>query len=54
MQHLLTLAREAGLKTFVAEVLPENAGMLKVFAKSGLDVKTTRDTDVVHVVMPIS
>jgi RimJ/RimL family protein N-acetyltransferase len=54
MRHLLTLARDAGLETFIAEVLPENTGMLKVFAKSGLDVKTTRDGDVVHVVMPIS
>jgi RimJ/RimL family protein N-acetyltransferase len=54
MHHLLTLARDAGLKTFVAEVLPENTGMLKVFAKSGLDVKTTRDADVVHVVIKIS
>jgi RimJ/RimL family protein N-acetyltransferase len=54
MRHLLALARNAGLKTLVAEVLPDNAGMLKVFAKSGLDVKTTREADVVHVVMPIS
>jgi RimJ/RimL family protein N-acetyltransferase len=54
MHHLLALARDAGLRTLVAEVLPGNAGMLKVFAKSGLDVKTTRQADVVHVVMAIS
>jgi RimJ/RimL family protein N-acetyltransferase len=54
MRHLLTLAREAGLKTFVAEVLPENAAMLKVFAKSGLRVQARREAGTVHVTMQIS
>ena len=38
--HLTSLAREAGLKEFVAEVLPENAAMLKVFEKSEVEVKS--------------
>jgi RimJ/RimL family protein N-acetyltransferase len=52
--HLLTLARETGLKTLVAEVLPENAAMLKVFQGSGLDLKTLREGGVVHVTMRIA
>jgi RimJ/RimL family protein N-acetyltransferase len=54
MRHLLTLAREAGLKTFVAEVLAENSAMLKVFEKSGLKVQTRHEAGIVHVGMRIS
>ena len=35
MRHLALLARDAGLKELVAEVLPENAAMLKLFKKFG-------------------
>jgi RimJ/RimL family protein N-acetyltransferase len=35
MRHLAGLAREAGLKELIAEVLPENTAMLKVFNKFG-------------------
>lgn len=31
MRHLAVLARDAGLKELVAEVLPENTAMLKLF-----------------------
>jgi len=54
MRHLLTLARDGGLKTLVAEVLAENSAMLKVFENSGLEVQTRRDGTVVHVRMQIS
>lgn len=54
MRHLRTIARAAGLSTFVAEVLAENAAMLKVFEKSGLELQTKRDAGVVHVQMKIS
>jgi len=54
MRHLLTLARAGGLDTLVAEVLAENAAMLKVFEKSGLQLQTKRDAGVVHVQMKIS
>ena len=53
MRHLVTLARDAGLKELVAEVLAENAAMLKVFEKSGLGVETRREAGVVHVSMQI-
>jgi hypothetical protein len=42
MQHLAALARDAGLRELIAEVLPENLAMLKVFQKSGLNPTTTR------------
>ena len=35
MRHLARLAREAGLKELIAEVLPENTATLKVFSKFG-------------------
>jgi RimJ/RimL family protein N-acetyltransferase len=54
MRHLLTLARAGGVNMLVAEVLAENAAMLKVFAKSGLELQTRRDGGVVHVQMKLS
>ena len=35
MRHLTLLARAGGIKELIAEVLPENIPMLKVFHKSG-------------------
>ena len=49
LRHLATIGRHAGLKEFTAEVLPENAPMLKVFEKSGLKSSTKRERGVVHV-----
>jgi RimJ/RimL family protein N-acetyltransferase len=49
MTHLIGIAREAGLTEFVAEVLPENAPMIKVFQRCGLAVTTRRERGVVHV-----
>jgi RimJ/RimL family protein N-acetyltransferase len=54
MRHLATIAREAGLKELVAEVLPENAPMLTVFKKSGLRVHTGREARVVRVTLWLS
>ena len=54
IRHLTLLARRAGLKEFIAEVLPENAAMVKVFEKSGLNILTRRDAGVVHVRLQIS
>ncbi len=54
MRHLAAIAREAGLRELTAEVLPENAPMLKVFEKSGLPVDTKRDAGVIHVMMRLS
>jgi ribosomal protein S18 acetylase RimI-like enzyme len=54
LQNLASIAREKGLSGFVAEVLPENKGMLTVFSRSGLAMKTQHDGDVVHVEMSLT
>ena len=48
MRHLVAIARDAGLRELIAEVLPDNAQMLKVFERSGLDFRTRREPRVVH------
>jgi ribosomal protein S18 acetylase RimI-like enzyme len=53
MRHLAEIARQAGLKELVAEVLPDNTPMLKVFKKSGLPLSTKRDSRVVHVTLQL-
>lgn len=53
LQHLALIAREKGLSRFVAEVLPENRGMLTVFSRSGLPMKTAHGGDAVHVTMSL-
>ena len=45
MGHLARIARGAGLREFVAYVLPENDAMLKVFAKSGLELTKEHASD---------
>ena len=54
MHHLAAIARSAGLEELVAEVMSENAAMLSVFAKSGFEVRTTREPGVVHVMLRLS
>jgi RimJ/RimL family protein N-acetyltransferase len=49
MSHLAAIARRAGLEELVAEVLPDNLPMLKVFEKTGLRLETRREPRVVHV-----
>src|SRR5208337_2074624 len=39
MRHLAEIGREAGLKAFTAEILPDNRAMLKVFQKSGFPLR---------------
>jgi RimJ/RimL family protein N-acetyltransferase len=53
MRHLTTLARDAGLNEFIAEVLSDNIAMLKVFEKSGLSMHTKREARVVHVALKL-
>jgi RimJ/RimL family protein N-acetyltransferase len=53
MRHLAAIAREAGLEELVADVLPDNIPMLKVFEKSGLRVSTKREPQVVHVTLEV-
>jgi RimJ/RimL family protein N-acetyltransferase len=53
MRHLTTLARDAGLNEFIAEVLPDNIAMLKVFEKSGLSMRTKQEARVVHIALKL-
>jgi RimJ/RimL family protein N-acetyltransferase len=54
MRHLAVIARSAGLREFVAEILPNNIAMLKVFEKCGLKITTRHESGVVHVVLWLS
>jgi len=54
MRHLTSIARDAGLRELVAEVLADNQPMLSVFRKCGLKVATRRDRDAVHVTMRLA
>jgi len=54
MRHLATIGRGAGLKELIAEVLPENMAMLKVFEKSGLPLHMERTPQVVHISLRLS
>jgi RimJ/RimL family protein N-acetyltransferase len=53
LRHLATLARQAGLKEFTAEVLAANTPMLKVFERSGLTFNSKRSADGVHAVLQL-
>jgi GNAT superfamily N-acetyltransferase len=53
LHHLAVIGRDAGLKEFTAEVLPENISMLKVFEKSGLKISTKRESNVMHVALEL-
>ena len=54
MRHLAALARDAGLKELVAEVLPENTAMLKVFKKFGFRPSSKREPQVVHLALQLA
>ena len=54
MRHLTSIGRTAGLRTFIAEVLPENIPMLQLFKKSGLPLGMRREDQVVHVTIGLS
>ena len=43
MRHLVKFASDAGLQELTAEVLPENAAMIKVFGKFGFKPAAQRD-----------
>jgi GNAT superfamily N-acetyltransferase len=54
MRHLGAIARQAGLKELVADVLPEHTAMLQIFRASGLGIRTGREPDATHVVLQLS
>jgi RimJ/RimL family protein N-acetyltransferase len=53
MRHLAAIARGAGLKELIAEVLPENTAMRKVFGKFGFKSAAKREPGVVHLVLQL-
>src|SRR5262249_44925838 len=54
LQHLIAIAREAGLKELIADVLPENLPMLKVLEGSGLPLRKRHGPQVVCVTLQLS
>jgi RimJ/RimL family protein N-acetyltransferase len=53
LRHLIAIARQAGLKQLVAQVLPENSAMLKVFRRSGLKCTEKREADSIRVALEL-
>jgi len=54
MRHLTILARDASLKRLIAEVLPENSAMLKLFRKFGFKSAPKGSPQVIHLVLLLS
>lgn len=54
MGHLAAIAREAGLRELIAEVLTDNTGMLKVFKKSGFHLQMKHSPGLVHIALRIA
>jgi acyl-CoA synthetase (NDP forming)/GNAT superfamily N-acetyltransferase len=54
LEHLAEAARENGISRFVAEVLPQNGGMLRVFSDFGYQVQRRYADGVVHLSFPIA
>ncbi|HIT74210.1 MAG TPA: GNAT family N-acetyltransferase [Candidatus Avipropionibacterium avicola] len=53
LEHLAEAARERGITRFLAEVLPQNRRMVKVFADAGYHVHTDLEDGVVAIDFPI-
>jgi acyl-CoA synthetase (NDP forming)/GNAT superfamily N-acetyltransferase len=53
LEHLISLARSRGVRTFVAETLTENALMLQVFANAGLRAHRTLEDGVYDLRFPL-
>ena len=54
MCHLTSIARATELRTFIAEVLPENTSMLQLFKTSDLPLSMRREGQVIHVTIWLS
>ncbi len=53
LSRLVVAAREAGIAQFVAEVLPANTPMMRVFARAGFSIDHEYSDGVIHVSFPI-
>lgn len=54
LRHLVAIATAAGLKQLIADVLPGNTAMLKVFRRSGLRFSEKREADSIRVKIELS
>ncbi|MEU6076446.1 GNAT family N-acetyltransferase [Micromonospora sp. NPDC047074] len=54
LEHLADAARRSGIANFVAEVLPANGAMLRVFSDFGYQVQRQFADGVVHLTFPIA
>jgi acyl-CoA synthetase (NDP forming)/GNAT superfamily N-acetyltransferase len=54
LEYLADAARDHGIARFVAEVLPENGGMLRVFSDFGYQIQRRYADGVVHLSFPIA
>ncbi|HPC22672.1 MAG TPA: GNAT family N-acetyltransferase [Phycisphaerae bacterium] len=52
-ERLVEIAKSKGIRFFHAYVLVENSGMLKIFHRSGLNIETSKEGDVVKVSMTL-
>ena len=53
LEHLVSLARDRGVRALTAMTLPENTAVLRVFADAGLSVTRRMDEGVVELSMPV-
>jgi RimJ/RimL family protein N-acetyltransferase len=53
LRQLTDIARRGGVRRFEADVLPDNAPMLKVFRRSGLPMKKTQADGLVHLILSL-
>jgi RimJ/RimL family protein N-acetyltransferase len=54
MHHLAAISTKAGLRELIAEVLPENIAMLKVFERSGLRHCKKSGPGAIHIVLQLT
>jgi acetyl coenzyme A synthetase (ADP forming)-like protein len=54
LERLAAIAREKGIETFEADVLPANSRMLDVFDHSGLEMTRKLEADVIRVALSIA
>jgi RimJ/RimL family protein N-acetyltransferase len=53
MRHLVKFAKDAGLQELTADVLPENAPMIRIFGKFGFTHAAHQDPHVLHLVLKL-
>jgi RimJ/RimL family protein N-acetyltransferase len=54
VRHLLDLARQAGLRELIAEVLPENVAMRRVLSQFGFQISSRDDPRVIRLSAPLA